>query len=202
MPHQNGKIMRSIIGNLLVLCTFVLAMPANAQESQGAQPAANRESYRVNAGDTLEISVWQEVELQRQVLVRPDGAFSFPLAGEIMAEGRTIREIREELERNLSRYIPDLVSTVTVVDVTGNAIFVIGQVNNPGRFIMNPVLDVMQALSLAGGTTPFASLKNVRILRRENGVQTAHGFDYTDVASGRGLEQNIQLRSGDVVVVP
>src|SRR5690606_26467974 len=149
------------------LCSFICAMPAFAQ-TQSAEGYPERESYRVNAGDTLEVSVWQEVELQRQVLVRPDGAFSFPLAGEIMAEGRTVREIREELESKLSRYIPDLVSTVTVVEVTGNAIFVIGQVNNPGRFIMNPVLDVMQALSLAGGTTPFASLKNIRILRREN----------------------------------
>jgi polysaccharide export outer membrane protein len=67
---------------------------------------------------------------------------------------------------------------------------------------MNPVLDVMQALSLAGGMTPFASLKNIRILRREDGVQTAIRFDFTDVAEGRSLEQNIQLRSGDVVVVP
>jgi polysaccharide export outer membrane protein len=89
-----------------------------------------------------------------------------------------------------------------VVQVTGNSIFVIGQVNNPGRFVMNPVLDVMQALSLAGGTTPFASLKNIRILRRQGGEQTAHRFDYTNVAEGRSLEQNIQLRSGDVVVVP
>ena len=169
-----------------------------------AQEAGNptREGYRINAGDVLEISVWREEDLQREVLVRPDGAFSFPLAGEIEAEGRTVSEVRQELESRLARFIPDLVSTVTVVNVSGNSIFVIGQVNNPGTFIMNPVLDVMQALSLAGGTTPFASLKNIRILRRENGVQSAIRFDYTNVADGRSLEQNIQLRSGDVVVVP
>jgi polysaccharide export outer membrane protein len=192
----------TIIVKLVAAALCASAAFANAQESEDAAQSTDRAVYRVNAGDTLEISVWKEEDLQRQVLVRPDGGFSFPLAGELLAEGRTVREIREELESRLGRYIPDLVSTVTVVAVTGNSIFVIGQVNKPGTFIMNPVLDVMQALSLAGGMTPFASLKNIRILRRENGVQTAIRFDFTDVAEGRSLEQNIQLRSGDVVVVP
>lgn len=190
--------MRSIVAMLLVPGTFIFSAAANAQE----MPGADQVGYRVNAGDKLEISVWKEEDLQREVLVRPDGAFSFPLAGQIVAKGRTVPEIREELESRLARYIPDLVSTVTVVDVSGNSIFVIGQVNNPGSFVMNPVLDVMQALSMARGTTPFASLKNIRILRRENGVQTALRFDYTEVANGRSLEQNVLLRSGDVVVVP
>jgi polysaccharide export outer membrane protein len=191
--------MRLIIVKFLVLCsTFGFAFASHAQEPAGG----NQAEYRVNAGDRLEISVWKEVDLQREVLVRPDGAFSFPLAGQIMAKGRTVSEVRKELESRLSRYIPDLVTTVTVVDVAGNSIFVIGQVKTPGKFIMNPVLDVMQALSMAGGTTPFASLKNIRILRREGGVQTALDFDYTEVADGRSLDQNILLRSGDVVVVP
>jgi polysaccharide export outer membrane protein len=192
--------MRSIIVKSTALVFCVAAAAAHAQEQD--MPSADQAGYRVNAGDRLDISVWKEEDLQRQVLVRPDGAFSFPLAGQIMAQGRTVTDIREELESRLSRYIPDLVSTVTVVDVSGNTIFVIGQVNTPGSFVMNPVLDVMQALSMAGGMTPFASLKNIRILRRENGVQTALEFDYTEVADGRSLEQNIQLRSGDVVVVP
>lgn len=190
--------MHSINVKLLVLCTYTFSVAAIAQEMPSADPVG----YRVNAGDTLEISVWKEEDLQREVLVRPDGAFSFPLAGQIVAKGRTVTEIREELESRLSRYIPELVSTVTVIDVSGNTIYVIGQVNNPGSFVMNPVLDVMQALSMASGTTPFASLKKIRILRREDGVQTALRFDYTDVADGRSLEQNILLRSGDVVVVP
>lgn len=165
-------------------------------------PEAIDSAYLVNAGDTLEISVWKEEDLQREVLVRPDGAFTFPLAGELTAKGRTVAEIREELEARLSRYIPDLVATVTVTEVSGNRIFVIGQVNAPGAYIMNPVLDVMQALSLAQGATPFASVKDIRILRRENGVQRAIPFDFTDVSKGRSLRQNILLQSGDVVVVP
>jgi len=193
--------MRSNFVKLLALGTCALGATAAAQQQEG-MPSADQAGYRINAGDRLEVSVWKEPELQREVLVGPDGAFSFPLAGDIVAQGRTATEVRQELESRLARYIPDLVTTVTVLDVRGNSIFVIGQVNNPGTFVMNPVLDVMQALSMAGGMTPFASLKNIRILRRENGVQTAHRFDYTNVADGRSLEQNILLRSGDVVIVP
>lgn len=182
----------------LVLAAAVAFSPSMAQEP--AAPA--RQEYRVNAGDTLEISVWQEADLQREVLVRPDGGMSFPLAGEIRAEGRTVAQIREELSSRLARYIPDLVLTVTVTDVSGNRIFVVGQVVNPGMFVMNPDLDVMQALSLAGGTTPFASLGNIRILRRQGTERSALAFDFTAVSRGRSLDQNIVLQSGDVVVVP
>ena len=177
---------------------MVASVTAKAQDTAVEDQA----EYLVNAGDRLEISVWKEEGLQREVLVTPDGAFSFPLAGQLIAKGRTVNEIRTELESRLSRYIPDLVSTVTVVAVNGNSIYVIGQVKNPGSFVMNPVLDIMQALSLAGGMTPFASVRNIIILRRENGVQTVIRFNYSDVAEGRSLSENILLRNGDVVVVP
>lgn len=182
---------------LLLTCVTV-ALPVWAQDL----PSVTESSYLINAGDTLEVSVWKEEDLQREVLVRPDGTFTFPLAGEITAKGRPVAYIRAELESRLSRYIPDLLVTVTVTDVSGNRIFVIGQVESPGAFIMNPVLDVMQALSLAGGTTPFASLRDILILRREDGIQRAIPFDFTDVSKGRSLGQNILLQSGDVVVVP
>lgn len=191
--------MRKTICIVLWFAATLASTPSFAQEEAAAP---QRQAYRVNAGDRLEISVWREEELQREVLVRPDGGISFPLAGELLAEGRTVAEIREELQGRLARYIPDLVLTVTVVDVSGNRIFVIGQVANAGSFVMNPELDVMQALSLAGGTTPFASLKDIRILRRQGNRRTAMQFDFTDVARGRALEQNIVLQSGDVVVVP
>ncbi|MGI9225461.1 MAG: polysaccharide biosynthesis/export family protein [Woeseiaceae bacterium] len=166
------------------------------------QNVAAGESYRIQPGDLLFISVWKEEELQKEVLVRPDGAISFPLAGEINTRNKTVEELRIELTGLLSRYIPDLVVTVSVLEINGNKVFVIGQVNNPGEFIVNPRVDVMQALSMAGGTTPFADLKNIRILRRSEGGQTAIRFEYDDVISGRKLEQNILLESGDVVVVP
>jgi polysaccharide export outer membrane protein len=92
--------------------------------------------------------------------------------------------------------------TVSVKEVLGNKIYVIGQVNNPGEFVVNPQVDVLQALSMAGGTTAFADLDNIRILRRNRGVQTALSFNYKEVLRGRNLAQNVMLKSGDVVVVP
>lgn len=161
-----------------------------------------REPYTINPGDLLEVSVWKELDLQRQVLVRPDGAFSFPLSGDIVAEGRTVEAVRQDLTTRLSTYIPDLVVTVTVAEIHGNKIFVIGQVKTPGVFVVNPRVDVIQALSIAGGMTPFAQVNNIKILRRRNGEQTILDFRYTDIVKGEDLEQNVLLEVGDVVLVP
>ena len=168
-----------------------------------AQDRGNtRPPYTINPGDLLEISIWNEPEMQRQVLVRPDGAFSFPLSGDILAEGRTVEAIREELTYQLRIFIPDLVVTVAVAEVRGNKIFVFGQVKTSGEFIVNPRVDVIQALSIAGGVTPFAQLNNIKILRRRNGKQTIFQFRYSDIIKGHNLEQNILLEVGDIVLVP
>jgi polysaccharide export outer membrane protein len=163
---------------------------------------AQEAGYTVKPGDGLEISVWKEPDLIGPVLVTPDGAFSFPLVGQVDARGKTVTELQQIISERLQRFISDPVVTVSVRDVRGNKVYVIGQVNKPGEFIVNPRVDVMQALSMAGGTTPFASLDNIIILRRTEKQQEALHFDFTSVAKGRDLEQNIELRSGDVVVVP
>ena len=158
--------------------------------------------YELHAGDKIEVSVWKEVDLQRNVIVRPDGKFSFPLAGEVQAAGRSADEIRADIEGRLQKYIPEPVVTVTVVDVGGNRIFVIGQANKPGMFVMNPQLTVLQALALAGGTTPFAKLDDIVIVRGKGPAQTSIPFRYSQVSEGKSLGQNIILESGDVIVVP
>jgi polysaccharide export outer membrane protein len=129
-----------------------------------AQPTANvaRETasvarYEVQPSDRLQVSVWREPELTQEVVVRPDGAFSFPIVGEVNAVGKSVEDLRLELVQRLSRIIPDVVVTVSVLEIRGNKIYVIGQVNQPGEFIVNPRVDVIQALSLAGGTTALIS---------------------------------------------
>ena len=102
----------------------------------------------------------------------------------------------------MRKYFKDLAISVSVKSVTGNKIFVIGQVQRPGTFVAAQPIDVIQALSLAGGFTPFAAEDEIRILRREGGKQTALTFDYSDVEKGRNLKSNILLKSGDVVIVP
>ena len=188
-------------GKLMLRLILITIVGLLATTSLSAQSTSDGEYY-VQPGDVLFISVWREEDLQRRVLVRPDGRFSFPLVADVEARNKSVEMLRAELTERLSRYIPDLVVTVTVEEVRGNKIYVIGQVNDPGEFVVNPSVDVMQALSLAGGTTAFAALNDIVILRRVNGRQQALPFRYNEVIKGRNLEQNIVLESGDVLVVP
>ena len=162
-------------------------------------PAAG---YRLQPGDVLQVVVWKETDLQSEALIRPDGGISFPLAGDIQAAGLTTAELRTELETRVRKLIPDAVVTVSVKAPNGNRVFVIGKVNRPGDFPLLRPTDVMQALSLAGGATPYASTNNIRVLHREGLHQTSIRFRYSDVAHGRNLEQNVLLQSGDTVIVP
>ncbi len=186
------------ISGLLILLLFSVAEPVAAQT--GNQPEGAE--YLVQPGDVLDISVWKEQDLQKTVLVRPDGRFSFPLVGDVVASKKSVETLRREITEKLQRFIPDLSVTISVTEILGNKIYVIGQVNKPGQFIVNPSVDVMQALSMAGGTTAFAALNDIIILRRSTGTLRSIPFRYADVARGRNLDQNIVLQSGDVVVVP
>jgi polysaccharide biosynthesis/export protein len=158
--------------------------------------------YRLQPGDVLQVVVWKETDLQSEVLIRPDGGISFALAGDMQAAGRTTAELRTELETRVRKLIPDAVVTVSVKAPNGNQIFVIGKVNKPGDFPLLRPTDVMQALSLAGGATPFASTNKIRVLHREGSHQTSIRFRYSDVVRGRNLDQNVLLQSGDTVIVP
>lgn len=160
------------------------------------------DAYRVQPGDVLTISVWKEKDLQGEILVRPDGGVSFPLAGDVSADGKTTQELTEALATKLKRFIPDPVVTVAVKQIGGNRVYVLGKVNRPGEFMFSKPVDVMQALALAGGATPFAQVNDIRILRREAGVVHALSFRYGEVERGKELAQNVVLQSGDTVVVP
>lgn len=183
---------------LVLLAGPAAALGQDTASGGGGDSAA----YTIQPGDVLEVSVWKEPDLQREVLVRPDGAFDFPLIGEVHVSGKSVEDVRTEITGRLARFVPDLVVTVLVKQVDGNRIYVYGQVNKPGSFVVNPNVDVIQALSLAGGTTAFASVDDIRVLRRENGTQRAIPFNYGEVSRGRNLEQNIMLKAGDVVLVP
>ncbi len=189
----------------LVVLIILLFLPLTGMSEEGdaeSVPAAAVPEYRIGPEDVLEIFVWKEPELQREVLVRPDGGISFPLAGDLQAAGKTPVEVQDELTRRLQKYIPDAVVTVTVTKVVGYRIFVVGKVTNPGQFVVGRYVNVLQALTLAGGLTPYASENKIKIVRKKGDGEITFPFQYSRVKKGRNLEQNILLQSGDVVVVP
>jgi polysaccharide export outer membrane protein len=180
----------------------VLALCMASASAAVAEDAAVSNGYRLQPGDVLQVIVWKETDLQSEVLIRPDGGISFALAGDLQAAGRTTDELRAALELRVRKLIPDAVVTVQVKLASGNRVFVIGKVNHPGDFALIRPIDVMQALSLAGGATPFADTDRIRVLHREGSQQTSVRFRYSEVARGHRLEQNVLLQSGDTVVVP
>jgi polysaccharide export outer membrane protein len=160
------------------------------------------ERYLLNAGDILDISVWNEEALAKQVVVLPDGTISFPLAGELDAKGKTVSSLQSALKVKLSEYLSDPVVTVSVVNVSGNTVHILGKVANPGNFVMSQPLDVIQALSLAGGLSTYAEENNIVVLRRLNNQQQVLPVRYGSIKKGQDLGSNIMLKSGDVIVIP
>ena len=115
---------------------------------------------------------------------------------------KNLQALQEEIKQWLRQYIPNPEVSVSVKKIAGYKIFVIGRVNKPGDFVVGRYIDVLQALSLAGGLTPFAEEGNIKIVRKENGKEIIMRFNYAEVKKGRRLEQNITLQSGDVLIVP
>ncbi|MBI5460902.1 MAG: polysaccharide biosynthesis/export family protein [Gammaproteobacteria bacterium] len=181
-------------------CAGILAFSLLSTSVWAEAPAAD--TYLIQPGDVLQISVWREEGLDKEVLVRPDGGLSFPLVGNVQASDRSIVQLQTEIGEKLKRFIPDPSVTVAIKELEGNNVYVIGKVARPGIFPMRSRLDVVQVLSMAGGMTPYAAANKVKILRRTGGRQTAIEFAYGDIEKGENLEQNILLSAGDVVVVP
>ena len=176
-----------------------LAAPRSGAD---ASAAAIDSSYVIGPEDGLEIAVWKDESLKATTLVRPDGGISFPLVGEIMAAGKTALQLRNELTSRLEKFIPEPFVNVSVVRVASYRFYVLGRVNKPGDFVVGRNVDVLQALSLAGGMTPFAEEDGIRIIRKVEGRNVSIPFDYSRVRKSGDLSQNITLRSGDVLLVP
>lgn len=187
----------TIYTTVLVMFLTLFGPQVRAQETGASAPG-----YEIQPGDLLRISVWKEENLNQDVVVRPDGWISFPLVGELRAAGGSVETLRKAIAAKLAKYIPEPVVTVSVAQLSGNKVYVIGKVNRPGEFPVTRFVDVMQALSMAGGTSTYAALNKIKILRRQNGKLEAIPFRYGDIEKGENLEQNIILKAGDTVVVP
>ncbi len=191
---------------------LVATPPVASAAPAGAAPPGNTSnsgntgiadaSYVIGPEDALDIAVWKDETLKAATLVRPDGGISFPLAGDFIVAGLTASQVRDELVRRLEKFIPEPVVTVQVVRVASYRIYVLGRVNKPGDILAGRNIDVLQALSIAGGMTPFASEDGIRIIRKVAGQTVSIPFQYSRVRKSGDLSQNITLRSGDVLMVP
>jgi len=202
----------TLMGRILLLMTILLVAPgagAQAQENKPAAAPSGGEAaadfgpdYILGPGDLLDIAVWKDETLTKSVIVLPDGKISFPLIGEIKAAGRTVPQLKQEITKKISPYAPDPTISIEVRQVNSMLIYVIGRVNAPGRFSLNTNVNVLQALTMAGGANPFAKRDKIKIFRQEGGKTTIFRFKYDEVVEGTELEQNIILKKGDLIVVP
>lgn len=160
------------------------------------------ESYKVGPGDVLEIAVWRDENLSRELVVSPDNTISYPLIGDVYVANLSIGEIKKVVTQKLAEYVPDASVTVILKQINSLKVYVIGQVKNPGVFPINQDTRVMQVLAMAQGLTPFAAERDIHILRYSDKGTQKIGFDYKEVIKGKNLNQDIRLKRGDVVVVP
>jgi polysaccharide biosynthesis/export protein len=159
-------------------------------------------SYQIGPNDVLSIHVWKEENLSRDVTVTPDGKISFPLIGEMVAEGRTVTELKKSISNKLLNFVTAPEVTVIVKESRSRVVYTVGKVQRPGPHPLAPDMTVMQALSAAGGFAEWADTKNVMIIRRDEGKETRIKFNFKEFAGGDNLEQNILLKPGDTIVVP
>lgn len=199
---------RVLIPRLLVMGLVVYSLPTGcgwippSRMDEVESKLFPEAAYLLGPEDMVKISVWKDEQLTQEVVVRPDGMISFPLVGDIPASGRTIEEVRLDLVKRLGKFMPNPHVSVLATKLHSYKIYVTGRVNKPGEFLVGHYTDVLQALSLAGGLTPYAAENDIKVMRREKGAQKVFQFRYGDVRNGRALEQNILLQRGDVVVVP
>jgi polysaccharide export outer membrane protein len=179
--------------------------PGGTPSSSLAQKASvipTDADYKIGPMDVLRIDVWKEPDISRLVPVRPDGKISLPLLKDIQAAGLTAAELSAQIASGLKEYITNPQVTVGVAEINSRRVYITGEVSHPGSLPLLPNMTVLQALSSAGGFTQFAKLKSIYVLRTENGKKVKLPFSYKDVVGGRKEEQDIELKSGDVIVVP
>jgi polysaccharide export outer membrane protein len=173
-----------------------------ATPSRGQPSAETTPGYRIGPEDVLQVSVWNNEAMSRTAPVRPDGNISLPLLNDVAAAGLTPMELREELMRRLTTYMPHPEVSVIVTEVRSFKVAVIGQVPKPDRYEFRSAATVMDVLALAGGFTEFASRSRIVVLR-SNGQKTERiPFDYDKVRASDPSQRNFELRAGDIVLVP
>ena len=161
-----------------------------------------QDTYKIGSGDILEIVTWKEPDFMRDVSVRTDGKFTFPLLDDIQAAGYTPMEVKKEIETGLKEFIEDPVVTVIVKNPGSRKFYILGEVANTGEYQLAKELTILQAFALAGGFTEWASKKEIILLRREDGKERIIRVNYKNIIKGKDLSQNVPIKVDDTIIVP
>ena len=193
---------------LIIMCRIGFFHQSMAADKTGASVTETKQeimadpSYVIGPMDVLEIQVWKEPDFSRQVLVRPDGKITLPLIGDILASGMNTMGLKALLSEKLEDFVSKPGVTVIVLESHSKNFYIIGKINQPGTYPLNPDMTVLQAISVAGGLAEWADKDSIRIIRRSAGKEEMLSFDYDKVISGKSLEQNILLKPNDTIIVP
>ena len=178
-----------------------LASIASKPSVPATAPLADAK-FLIGNEDVLAISVWKDTELSRVVPVRTDGKISLPLIGELVATGKTPRQLQAEITASLQAYMSKPQVTVIVQEIKSQRFNILGHVLKPGSYMLNPPMTLVDAIALAGGLAPFANMKHIYVLRDDGGKEVRLPFNYKKVIKGARSEQNVEIRPRDTVVVP
>jgi polysaccharide export outer membrane protein len=193
MPaHPMAHPMKTSASLFCLLLALAAAAPAAVAEDSG---------YVIRAGDVLQLVVWKEPDLTREVTVRLDGRITVPLLGDVDAAGRTPADLSADLAKRLTRFVAAPVVTVAIAQAGSSRVYVLGQVLQPGAFPLTGRMTVLQALALAGGFKEFAKTERIVVIR-EDSPEGPITVNYKKVEGGADLGQNVQLRPGDTILVP
>jgi polysaccharide export outer membrane protein len=194
------------IAPALLVLLFELGCATRAADTGPASYAVSDprgRPYLIGVADVVRVTVWHDASLSTETAVRPDGAITVPLVGEVEAAGRTAAQVKEQLERRLAAYVKDAVVTVAVVEVNSYRFTVAGSVERPGMFTPRYYVTVSEAIALAGGPNRYASPDETVVIRpRAAGAPARIAVDYEKILSGARPEQNIVVLPGDTVLVP
>jgi len=192
LDMRNFMILRVILS--ITLATALL--PISSVYGSDVEP------YQLKEGDMIDISVWDEDSLQKEVRILPDGSITFPLIGRLEVKGLSSTDIELQISNKLKEYIPDPEVTVMVTNTDGNRIYVLGKVNTPGPILMAGPMTVLQALSFSGGLDKFAAPEKIKIIRKSASGQKILPVNYRKLLEGVSLEENYSLQADDTILVP
>ncbi len=190
----------SVIGILILGCASGAFTQAQATATADASAALAPEAYRIGAGDRLQLFVWKEVDLTRELLVRMDGMVTVPLVGDIKAMGLTTAEVSTEIQRRLARFINGPNVTISVIAAQSAQIFILGRVARSGAYPLDRPTTFLQGLALAGGFTEFAKTDRVLVFRA--GESRVIPVNYKKLEGGADQSENVRLFAGDTILVP